>query len=425
MDSTYLPFALPDIGEEEIAEVIDCLRSGWITTGPKVKALEERVAAYVGARHAVAVNSATAAMHLALEAAGTRPGDLIFVPAYTFTATAEVVRYFDAIPILIDSEPDTFNLSPAHLAQVLVELTTGRYRLGDGRVSLPPQPRLHAIIPVHFAGHPADMAPIYALAAQYGLAVIEDAAHALPSRYRGRQIGATPPGWDGPDAPLHATCFSFYATKTMTTAEGGMLVTDNAQVAERCRMMSLHGISKDAWNRYSATGSWYYEVLAPGYKYNLTDLAAALGLAQFAKLERMWARRQQIAAAYTEAFASLGDVVQTPVAHADIEHSWHLYVLRLARTGDMAEARAAFIRQLREAGIGASVHFIPLHLHPYYRETYGYCAEDFPVAYQEYQRSVSLPIYSRMTDADVARVIDAVCQIVGAGEWESVGALER
>lgn len=400
MSTDYIPFARPDIDDAEIAEVTDCLRSGWITTGPRVRRLEEETAARVHANYGVAVNSATAAMHLALEAAGTRPGDLVFIPTYTFAATGEVVNYFNAIPILVDSDPDTLNMDPADLRRKVEAAKSGTLQIGDGRFTLPPDATPRAVIPVHIAGLPAEMDEIYAIALEHGLSVIEDAAHALPSAYRGRCIGATPSDWPD-EGPIHATAFSFYATKTMTTAEGGLLTTDREDVAERCRMMSLHGITKNAWNRYTASGTWYYEIMEPGFKYNLTDLAAALGLVQLTKLDRMWQRRCDIASIYNEAFADLP--VQRPVAPDHAQHAWHLYVLRID-----PEERDPFIQHLADAQIGTSVHFIPLHLHPYYTQRFGYVPEDFPMAYHEFRRAVSLPIYSAMNDEEVGRVVEAV-----------------
>lgn len=383
--ASFLPFALPDIGEEEIREVNEALRSGWLTTGQKTRTFEQRFAEAVGARHAIAVNSCTAAMHLALEAIGLQRDDEVITSPYTFAATAEVIRYFDAKPVFVDVDARTFNIRADLIEQAITE-------------------RTRAIIPVHIAGYPADLDQIHAVAKKHGLVVVEDAAHAFPCSYRGKSIGSL----------SDFTCFSFYATKTITTGEGGMICTDNDEWAERCRIMALHGISKDAWKRYTAEGSWYYEIVAPGYKYNLTDLAAGLGLAQLERAREMWARRKAIAAQYDAAFAGL-PALQTPAdcppaasaGEGASEHAWHLYMLRL-NLERLDIDRAQFIERLKERNIGTSVHFIPLHLHPYYRDGYGYRPEDFPVAYREYEREVSLPIYSRMTDDDVQDVIEAV-----------------
>jgi perosamine synthetase len=377
----FLPFALPDIDETDLDGVREALESGWITTGPKVRQFEAAFAAAVGARHAIAVSSCTAAMHLSLEAVGVQRDDEVITTPYTFAATAEVVRYFDARPIFVDIEPHSFNLDPAMLEEVVTE-------------------RTRAILPVHVAGLPADLERIFSVARRHGLPVIDDAAHAFPSRFHGQMIGSSG----------DLTCFSFYATKPIATGEGGMICTNNDRWAERCRVMSLHGISHDAWKRYSAEGAWYYEIVAPGYKYNLTDIAAAMGLAQLAKTERMWQRRAQIAARYTEAFDGVAEL-QVPHNRADCQHAWHLYMLRL-NLERLRLNRAQFIEEMKQRNIGCSVHFIPLHLHPYYQETYGYQPEDFPVSYREYQREVSLPIYSKMRDEDVQDVIDAVLETV-------------
>jgi len=379
--AAFLPFALPDVDDTEIAEVAAVIRSGWLTSGAKVAQFEKEFAAFVGARYAVAVNSCTAAMHLALEAIGLQDGDEVIVPTYTFAATAEVVRYFGARPVLVDIDPATLCVDPA-------------------RVEAAISPRTRAIIPVHFAGLAAEMDDIRAVAARHGLKVIEDAAHAFPTKYTGRMVGSI----------SDFTCFSFYATKTLTTGEGGMICTDHEEWAARCRMMSLHGISRDAWKRYTAEGSWFYEVVAPGYKYNLTDVAAAMGLAQLHKADRMRERRARIAARYTAAFRDMPELEPAPEAPAGGQHAWHLYALRL-NLDSLAIDRARLFEELRARKIGSSVHFIPLHLHPYYRDTYGYKPEDFPVALREYQREVSLPIYSKMTDDDVQYVIDAVREI--------------
>lgn len=379
--SEFLPFHTPDIGEEEVAEVVQVLRSGWLTTGTKAKQFENEFAAMVGARHAIAVNSCTAALHLALEALGVREGDEVIVPTMTFAATAEVVTYLKAKPVLVDSTPDTLNISPDAIEQAIT-------------------PRTKAIVPVHFAGHPCEMSRIHAVAQAHNLAVVEDAAHALPARYRGKMIGSL----------SDLTCFSFYATKNITTGEGGMVTTDDADLAARVRIMSLHGLSRDAWSRYTAQGSWYYEILSPGFKYNLTDIAAALGLAQLAKCDRFWKARDRVAALYRDGFRDVPEIV-CPSAADHVQHAWHLYVIQLDLEALRID-RNEFIAQLQRAGIGCSVHFIPLHLHPYYRDSYGYKPADFPTAQAAFERIVSLPLYPKMTEADIQRVITVVRNIV-------------
>ena len=380
---TFLPFALPHITTAEIDEVVDTLRSGWLTTGQKTKRFEREFAVCVEAPYAVAVNSATAAMHLALDAIGLQPGDEVIVPVYTFTATAEVVEYFRARPVFADVDPLTCNLDPEQLERLIT-------------------PRTRAVIVVHMAGLPAEMDTILAIAKAHNIVVIEDAAHAFPAKYRGQMVGSIG----------DLTAFSFYATKTLSTGEGGMLTTANQQYAERAAMMSLHGISRDAWKRYSAEGTWYYEVQQAGYKYNMTDLAASLGLHQLARREWLLARRRSIARRYTEAFSQLSQV-ETPPESAHCEHAWHLYILRL-HLERLDIGRDAFIQKLTRANIGTSVHFIPLHLHPFYRNTYHLKADDFPVALRAYRRAISLPIYPGMTDEDVEDVIAAVEDIVEA-----------
>jgi len=381
MRDQFLPFALPDIDEAEFTEVREALASGWVTTGPKTKLFESQFAAAVGAKHAIAVNSCTAAMHLALEAIGLRAGDEVITTPYTFAATAEVIRYFDARPVLVDIEPEYLNIDP-------------------GLIEAAVTPRTKAIMPVHIAGVAADLDPIHAIAARHGLRVIEDAAHSFPTTYGGKLVGSL----------SDCTCFSFYATKTITTGEGGMITTEDDALAERCRIMALHGISKDAWKRYTAEGSWYYEIIAPGYKYNMTDVAAAMGLAQLRKYRAMHGRRCAIARAYTEAFARVPEL-RPPSDRPGAQHAWHLYMLRL-NLDRLSIDRAAFMDELKKSNIGASVHFIPLHIHPYYRETFGYRPADLPVAFREYSREISLPIFSKMNDGDVRSVIDAVTSIV-------------
>lgn len=378
MSESFLPFALPCIGEEEINEVVDTLRSGWLTSGPKVKRFEADFAHYIGTPYALAVNSCTAGLHLALEAIGVQANDKVITSPYTFTATAEVIRYFGAHPVFVDIDPKTFNLDPDQL-----------------EICLKREKNVKAIIPVHFAGQACDMERILQLARTYQVKVIEDAAHALPSLYNGRKIGNFG----------DITVYSFYVTKPVATGEGGMVVSNHIEYIEKMRMMRLHGITRDIFKRDTQTQSWYYEVLAPGFKYNLSDLMAAIGIHQLAKADQFHQRRAEIAAQYTRALADLP--MQTPYVHPQVGqdgHAWHLYVIQLFEKID----RDRFITQLYDAGIGTSVHFIPLHLHPYWQTLYGFKPEDFPVALRTYQRAVSLPIYPSMTEADVARVIAAI-----------------
>ena len=389
MRDTFLPFSPPFIGDEEIAEVVDTLRSDWITTGPKVRRFEEEFAAFIGAPAALALNSGTAALHVALAALGIGPGDAVITTPMTFCSCVHVIEHVGARPVLVDVEPDTLNIDPEKIAKALDNSPF----------------RIRAILPVHLYGHPCDMDAIWEIARQYDLAIIEDAAHALPARYRGRLIGAPPAACD----LRQMTCFSFYATKNLTTAEGGML-TGPPDLVEEARIWSLHGMSRDAWKRYSAEGSWYYEVICPGFKYNMTDIQAALGLHQLRKLPQFQARRREIFQRYNEAFSRLEEL-QTPVERPEVEHAWHLYVLRL-NLERLRVSRNQFIEELKARNIGTSVHFIPVHLHPYYRDRYGYKPEDFPVACREYQRIVSLPLYPRMSDQDVQDVIDTVADVV-------------
>ncbi len=377
----FLPFHLPDIGEEEIQSVVETLRSGWLTTGIKTKQFEREFADWVGASHAVALNSCTAALHLALEAVGVTAGDEVIVPTMTFAATAEVVHYCRAVPILVDCKRDTFNIDVEALEQAI-------------------SPKTKAIIPVHFAGQPCEMDRILEIARVRNIKVIEDAAHALPAKYQGETVGTIG----------DITCFSFYATKTMTTGEGGMATTENSEWAERMRVLSLHGISRDAVNRYTPEGSWYYEICFPGYKYNMTDMASALGIPQLRKCHEFRKIRHRYAMRYNEAFKDLPEVL-VPQVQKDIEHAWHLYVIQL----DLERLRIGrdeMIDLLKQEGIGTSVHFIPLHLHPFYRHNSTYPSEMFPVANQVFARIISLPIYPKMSDADVQHVIDVFTRII-------------
>ena len=378
-----IPFHLPSIGEEEIAEVVDVLRSGWLTSGPKVRRFEEAFAAYVGAQHAVAVNSCTAALHLALEAIGLGAGDEVILPTYTFAATGEVVAHLAARPVLADCRPDTLNIDAGTVAPLITQ-------------------RTKAIIPVHIAGQPCDMDPIMELARAHRLHVIEDAAHALPATYKGKMIGTVG----------DLTAFSFYATKPITTGEGGMITTERDEYAARMRRMSLHGLSGDAWNRHSDKGQWQYEILDFGFKYNLTDLAAALGIQQLKRSDDFYKRRREIAWMYGEGFSDL-EACAIPREADYGTHAWHLYILELNLPA-LAKGRDEVIRSLGQKGIGTSVHFIPLHLHPVYQRSFGYRLGAYPIAERAFERAISLPIYPGMTDDNVGRVVEAVRDTLNA-----------
>jgi dTDP-4-amino-4,6-dideoxygalactose transaminase len=381
--TAFLPFARPDIGEEEIAEVIDALRSGWITTGPKTKRFEADFARFLGGGvETVAVNSATAALHLALEALGVGPGDEVVTTTHTFTATAEVARYLGAEPVLVDIEADTLCMDPAAAERAIT-------------------PRTKVLLPVHFGGRAAPMDRILSIAARHGLAVVEDAAHALPTTHGGKLIGTL---------ASDVTVFSFYANKAITTGEGGMLVTRRPEVARRARVMRLHGMNREAFDRFTAkVPSWYYEIVAPGFKYNMTDVAAAIGIHQLPRAYGFQAARASIAARYDAAFGALPLRLPPRAAPPDV-HAWHLYVLQLTDASPVS--RNAFIEQLFALNIGCSVHYIPLHAHPYWRDRYHLTAGMFPVSEHVWQRSVSLPIYTRMSAGDIERVIDAVRSIL-------------
>ena len=394
MRNHFLSFSPPCIGEEEIAEVVDTLRSGWLTTGPKVKQFEREFAAFVGAPASLALSSCTSALHLGLVTLGIGPGDAVITTPMTFCSGVGVIEQVGARPILVDVEPNTLNIDAGRVEQALKTLSKEREGI-----------QVKAILPVHLYGHPCDMGALLRIAEEYGLGLIEDAAHALPAKYKGRMIGAPPAA----TKVRILSCYSFYATKNLTTGEGGML-TGPPELVEEARLWGLHGMSRDAWKRYSSEGSWYYEVVCPGFKYNMTDMQAALGLHQLKKLEAFHARRREIVRRYNAAFSPLEEFT-TPAEAPEVEHAWHLYVLRL-NLERFQLSRNRFIEELKTRNIGASVHFIPIHLHPYYRDKYGYKPEDFPVAYREYQRIVSLPLSPKMSDQDVEDVIEAVCAIV-------------
>jgi dTDP-4-amino-4,6-dideoxygalactose transaminase len=377
--SKFLLFSTPAIGEEEMVEVADTLRSGWITTGPKTQQFEAAFRGRVGAADSLGLNSCTAGLHIGLQALGIQPGDEVITTPMTFCACANVIEHLGARLVLADVEPDTLNLDPKAV---------------DAAVT----PRTRAILAVHYAGHPVDLDAMQDIAARHGLNLIEDAAHALPASYKGRMIGSG-------DNPVS---FSFYATKNLTTGEGGML-TGAPELIAKARALSLHGMSRDAWKRYGEGGSWFYQVNQPGFKYNMTDVQAAMGLAQLRKLDRFQQRRREIVAAYNAAFQPV-DALETPTERPEVEHAWHLYVLRL-RFGALRIGRDQFIEELTARNIGTSVHFIPIHLHPFYRDKYRYLPEQFPVAYGAYKRMLSLPIHPVLSDDDVTDVITAVLDV--------------
>ena len=376
-----LPFHRPYITEDEISEVLDSLRSGWITMGPKTIQFEEKFNEYIGSKNAVSMNSCTACLHLALKTIGLNERDEVIVPTITFTATAEVITYFNARPVLVDVEEETCNINASKIEEKITK-------------------RTRVIIPVHYGGQPCDMDEICNIARRYNLFVIEDAAHAIPASYKNSIVGTIG----------DITCFSFYATKSLATGEGGMATTGNDEWADRMRILRLHGISKDAWKRYTNEGSWYYEVIEAGYKYNMTDIQAALGLAQLKKIDWMWKRRKEIAGKYTESFKSIHEIT-TPYVKPDRESAWHLYVIKL-NLGKLNIDRNKFIEELKNRGICTSVHFIPMYRHPYYKDTFSYNSQEFLASERIYERIISLPIYPGMTDGNVEQVIDAVRDVI-------------
>jgi len=453
----HIPFYKPSIGVEEIDEVVATLKSGWLTTGPKTKQFEREFGEYLKHKHAIAVNSCTAALHLALEAVGLKAGQGVIVPTMTFAATAEVVRYFGARPILVDCRVEDFNLDVVDAEQKI-------------RAALTANQSVVAIMPVHYGGQIGDVAGVRRLAQQYHLKVVEDAAHCCPAFYRDREITGPPdqssvaspqksvlssPGtavssssfasatedkqWSVVSGPQPAasspsvpwlpvgtgadiSCYSFYANKTITTGEGGMACTQNDEYADRMRIMSLHGISRDAWKRYTAEGSWYYEIIAPGYKYNLTDIASAIGIHQLRKADQFHRRRTELAALYQELLKDVEEII-LPQVQPNRIHSWHLFVIRL-RLDCLTIDRAQFIAELQQRGIGMSVHWQPLHMHPYYRETYGYEPQELPVACSLYPEIASLPIYPDLTEEEIAHVCRSIKDIVAVYRRMSISAPE-
>ena len=377
MKNDFLLFHKPFISEEEVDEIVDTVRSGWLSMGPKTIRFENNFNEYIGVKKSVAVSSWTAAGHLSLEAFGINEGDEVILPTMTFPATAEIVCYFKAKPVIVDVDEDTLNISLEAIEKAIT-------------------PKTKAIIPVHYAGQPCDLDEIHAIAKKHNLKVLEDAAHSLPAKYKGKKIGTI----------SDVTCFSFYATKTLSTGEGGMICTNDEEIAERVKIMRLHGINRDAWKRYTESGSWYYEVVAPGYKYNFTDLQASLGLPQLKKVDAMWSSRKRIAAKYTEALKDV-DMIQLHTIKPDRDSSWHLFPIRLY-LDRLTKNRAQIINELRENNVGVGVHFMPVHQHLYYNETFNLSDAEYPVASAAFPRLMSLPIYPGMTDENVDKVIDVL-----------------
>ena len=380
MRDEFLSFSPPSIGDLERAEVMDTLHSDWITTGPKTKAFEVKLKDYMGAPSVVALNSCTAGLHVGLMALGIGPGDEVIVPSMTFCATANVVEHVGARPVLVDVCPDTLNLDPEAVARAIT-------------------PRTKAIIPVHYAGHPVDLDPIFELACTHGLVVMEDAAHALPAKYKGVMVGSR----------SNLAAFSFYATKNLTTIEGGCL-TGDPELVDKARIIGHHGMNRDAWKRFDKSGSWYYEVVLPGFKYNMTDVQASIGLHQLDRLEGFQRRRREVVATYTKGLGDLA-AIQLPVERPEVESSWHLYVIRL-NLDHLTIGRNAFIEELKDRNIGTSVHYLPVHMHPFYRDKYGYKPEDCPVAADAFTRMLTLPLHPGLSEQDVQDVVEAVRDVV-------------
>lgn len=380
-ENINVPFHFPYFNDDEINEVVDTIKSGWWTTGPKTIRFENEFKNFIGSKFAVSANSWTAAAHLSLEAIGIKPGDEVIIPSITFTATAEIICYFNAKPVIVDVQEDTLNIDPLKIEEAITEKTK-------------------AIIPVHYGGQPCDMDEIMSIAKKHNLKVIEDAAHSLPASYKNKMVGKIG----------DVTCFSFYATKTLATGEGGMICTEDEKIAERCSIMRLHGISKDAWKRYSAEGSWYYEVIAPGYKYNFTDLQAALGLSQLKKLEEMMLLRENIFEHYNLAFRN-DELISTPSVKKDRKSAHHLYPIQI-EFDRLKINRTQFIDKLKDAGVGASVHFIPLYRHPFYKESFNLKLEDYPVSEKVYPKLISLPIWPGMNELQLDHVVKSVKKIL-------------
>jgi len=372
-------FAKPDISEAEIRAVVETLRTGWLTIGPKTREFESKFAEFIGSKQAVAVNSCTGGLHISLAALGIGRGNEVITTPYTFASTVNVILHQGAKPVFVDIKDD-FNIDETLIEDAITD-------------------RTRAILPVHYSGLPVEMDTVMDIAKRHGLYVIEDAAHAVGAEYKGRKIGTIG----------HATSFSFYTTKNMTTGEGGMITTDDEALADKARKLRLHGIDADVWKRHSELGSWYYEVVYPGFKYNMTDLQAAIGLEQLKRLPDFLDKRRRIAELYTNLLSEI-DVLETPKTYPHVRHAWHLYVVKL-RLEMLKIDRDRFIEELKIRGVKTSVHFIPIHIHPFYRDYFGFKPNDFPKAFETFRRVISLPLHTQLSDDDVYYVVDCIREI--------------
>ncbi len=393
-----VPFLRPELNEDEINEVVATLRSGWLTTGPKTKLFETNFAEIVNGSYAVALNSCTAALHLAVEALGLKAGQAVLIPTMTFAATAEIILYKNAIPILVDCDPVTGNMDLEDARRKIEDTRTGKLPFKVDR-----EVEIVGIIPVHVGGFMLDVDEVKKFAKEFGLWIVEDAAHAFPSAWR--KNSDSPWQYCG-DNTADVTCYSFYANKTITTGEGGMAVTNDRKLEEKIRLMSLHGLSRDAWKRYTENGNWDYRIVAPGYKYNLTDIAAAIGIHQLARAEEMRLQREKVAELYLEMFSGI-DEIELPPTDENRLHSWHLFPLRL-NTKNLSINRNDFFDELKTRGIGCSVHWRPLHLHPFYRSEFNWRAGHLPAASHLWKRLISLPIFPAMRNEEIKYVINTV-----------------
>ena len=377
----FLPTFRPNISDDEINEVVKTLKSDWITTGPKTKEFENELKKYIDCKHAIALNSCTAALHLSLVALGVKEGDEVITTPFTFVSTANVILHQKAKPIFVDIKKDNFNINPDLIEDKITSKTK-------------------AIITVDYAGHPCDYDKIQTITKKNNIHIIEDAAHALGAKYNGENIGKI----------NDTTCFSFYATKNITTGEGGMVTTENNELAEKIRILSLHGISKDAWKRYSSEGSWFYEIIYPGYKYNFTDIQSSIGIHQIRRLKEFQKQKKKIVEIYNESFEKISGI-NPPVVRKNVEHAWHLYPITIEES-KIGINRNQFIEELKKLNIGTSVHFIPIHMHRYYKEKFGFKDNDFPIASDVYKKILSLPLFSKMTENDAYDVINAIKIII-------------